>query len=228
MVRLVAALLCGVLLAVPSGEAEQPKVAAVTVDIRADADVERLLKELAKQEDKLTVFLDGEVLAPEQNRQIVDAGHEIGLIVHTCRDGKLLSRRQMAAQIMTGRKGLPEGYKVKWLRLGESCTDGAWQVARAKNLAILGSPEPGTQVRDGTVVALGDATVDEVLLTVTRLRKQGFRLVTVTELARLRGMKVQPGRSYRSFSWETLRKNDRQHFTVLTDCALLPMDSPTA
>lgn len=202
MVRLMAALLCGALLAVPSGAAEQPKVAALTVELRADADVDRLLQELA--EDKLTFFLEGEGLASEQALRIVDAGHEIGLTVHTCREDGILSRRQIAAQIMDTRAHLPEGYKVKWVRLGERCTDGAWQVARAKNLAILQPPEGESQTGDGAVVHLGDATVDEVLLTVTRLRKQGFRLVTVTELARLRGVNVQPGRSYRGFWREML------------------------
>ena len=102
-------------------------------------------------------------------------------------------------------------------------TGGSYQVAKAKNLAILA--ESDDTLRGGCVMDLGSASVDEVLVTVNRLQGQGYRLVTVSELARLNRVKVRPGRVYDGH----LRQNTTSRpLTALADCAQTAMDSPTA
>ena len=115
----------------------------------------------------------------------------MGLTIHSREEGVLLSRRNLAAQIVDTRSVLPRRMKPHWLRLEEGLTDGSRQVAKAKNLAILGE--------DADVLDLGRASVDEVLLTANRLQGQGYRLVTVSELARLNRVKIRPGKVYEDF-----------------------------
>jgi len=44
-----------------------------------------------------------------------------------------------------------------------------------------------------------DSSVEAALSIVDRLQAQGFRFVTVTQLARLKGITVEPGREYCRF-----------------------------
>ena len=57
-------------------------------------------------------------------------------------------------------------------------------------------------IRDGDVILLHDmcdCSVDAALAIVDTLQAQGFRFVTVSELARLRGITPQPGVMYTRF-----------------------------
>lgn len=207
MVRFLAMLLCGVMVFAPQGQNERRKPVALTVQLTGEQDVGRLLESLEKTHARLTFFLGDGGLSQEQTEAIVEGGHEMGLTIHSREQGRLLSRRNMAAQIVDNRSGLPRKVKPRWLRLEEGLTDGARQVAGVKNLAILGESD-GVGVMD-----LGAASVDEVLLTVQRLQGQGYRMVTVSELARLNRVKVRPGRVYDSL----LRRNSNgRQVTVLS------------
>lgn len=188
MARFIAVLLCAFLISGPKSGNPATKPVAITVELTGKQDVQRLLDGLEKTDARITVFLGDEAADPAQNKKIVKSGHEIGLTIHSRAQGGLLSRRNMAAQIMDARSMLPRTVQPHWLRLEEGMTDGARQVAEAKKLAILGENED--------VMDLGQASVDEVLLTVNRLQGQGYRMVTVSELARLNRVKVRPGRVY--------------------------------
>ena len=57
-------------------------------------------------------------------------------------------------------------------------------------------------VRDGDVVLLHDMTdssVEAALAIIDKLKAQGFRFVTVSELARQKGVTVEPGEEYYRF-----------------------------
>lgn len=198
MARFFAIVLSALMITAPPNANAYAKPVALTVELSAGQDVQRLLEGLEKTGAQLTFFLEDGAATPEQTGQIAEEGHEIGLTIHSReQQGGLLSRRNLAAQIMDTRSVLPHTVKPHWLHLEEGLTDGARQVARAKNLAILFGND-GT-LHEGAVVDLGQATVDEVLLTVNRLQGQGYRLVTVSELARLKRVAVRPGRVYGGF-----------------------------
>ena len=197
MARLFGIFLCALMLTGPQSETVHTKAVALTVELTGEQDVQRLLDGLEKTEARVTFFLGDDAVDPELTEQIAKAGHEMGITIHSREQGQLLSRRNMAAQIMVARSGLPRTVKPHWLRLEEGLTDGGRQVAQVKNMAILG--ENDAAVRDGCVMDLGRASVDEVLLTVSRLQGQGYETVTVSELARLSRVKVRPGRVYESF-----------------------------
>ena len=65
------------------------------------------------------------------------------------------------------------------------------------------------KVRDGDIVLLHDMTVSSVqaaLDIVDSLLQQDFRLVTVSELAKIRSVRLKPGQMYSSFPPEEKRK----------------------
>lgn len=58
------------------------------------------------------------------------------------------------------------------------------------------------QVHDGAVILMHDiydTTVDAVPVVIDELRKEGYDFVTVPELAKIRGMDLQPGATYYNF-----------------------------
>ena len=197
MTRFFAVILCALALSGPQSANTARKPVAITVEVTGEQDVDRLLDALKKTDARITFFLGDEGIEPEQARKIAEEGHEMAITIHSREEGGLLSRRNMAAQIMDTRSVLPQTVKPHWLRLEEGMTDGGRQVARAKNMAILG--ESDGALREGCVVDLGSATVDEVLLTVSRLHGQGYETVTVSQLAWLNRVKVRPGRVYAEF-----------------------------
>ena len=209
MTCLLAFFLSGLLIAAPKDTNARTTPIALTVTLTEEQDAQRMLDALEKTDARITFFLGGEGIEPEQAHRITEGGHELALTIHRREQlGGLLSRRNMAAQILTARSGLPPRVKPHWLRLEEGLTGGSYQVAKAKNLAILDESD-GT-LRGGCVMDLGSASVAE-------------GLVTVSELARLNRVKVRPGRVYDGH----LRQNTTSRpLTALADCAQTAMDSP--
>ena len=59
-----------------------------------------------------------------------------------------------------------------------------------------------SQVQDGDVILLhdlSDSSVDAALAIVDKLQKEGFRFVTVSRLAEIRGVRPRPGAVYKNF-----------------------------
>ena len=132
---------------------------------------------------------------------------------------KDMSRRGIAQELMDSQNLLPEGCKPAFLRPpGGLSSDAVRQVAEARGLAILHwsvDPEDWAthstaaiestvlkQVKDGDIILLHDMTdssVKAALDIVDALLKQDYEFVTVSELARLRGIRPKPGTTYRSF-----------------------------
>ena len=117
---------------------------------------------------------------------------------------------------------LPEGCHPAFLRPPGGLTgDAVQQVAQARGLAILHwSVDPHDweihskasiekavleQVHDGDIILLHDmttASVEAALDIVDVLLQQDYAFVTVSELARLRGIRPRPGVTYKKFPRE--------------------------
>ena len=156
---------------------------------------------------------------PDITQRIFDEGHEIGYHGYTHKNMKEMSRRTVASEIMDTQALLPEGCEPVFLRPpGGCCSAAVRQVAEARQLAILSwSVDPRDwatsdtaaveravlkNVKDGDIVLLHDMTVSSVqaaLDIVDVLKDQGYEIVTVSELVKLRGVNLKPGKTYTSF-----------------------------
>ena len=156
---------------------------------------------------------------PDLAQRIFDEGHEIGLhgYSHDAMTG--MSRRQIARELMDTESLLPEGCSPAFFRPpGGLVGDAVVQVAQARGLAILHwSVDPQDwelsdtaaiekrvleTVTDGDIILLHDmstSSVQAALDIVDALQKEDFEFVTVSELARLRGLRPKGGTVYRKF-----------------------------
>ena len=222
MRRFLAIFLCLSLLAIPSAQAEEPQYVALTFDDGPSGRfTRRLLTGLEERQVQATFLLCGYRLEiyPELAKQIHDAGHEIGLHGYSHKDMATLSRKQLQKEIDNTRALLPAGCEAVFLRPpGGSGTALVEQVAAKEDLALLlWSVDPRdwavhdaaaveaavvSQVRDGDVILLhdlSDSSVDAALSIIDRLQEEGFQFVTVGQLASLRGVIPQPGKTYTCF-----------------------------
>ena len=224
--RRIAAVIAAVsLLILPVKAEETTKYVALTFDDGPSGRyTRRLLDGLLEREVKATFLLCGYRIKdyPDITQRIYDEGHEIGYHGYTHNNMKEMSRRTVASEIMDTQALLPEGCQPVFLRPpGGCCSDAVRQVAEARQLAILGwSVDPRDwatsdtaaveravlkNVKDGDIVLLHDMTASSVqaaLDIVDVLKSQGYQLVTVSQLAELRGEKLRPGRTYASFPAE--------------------------
>ena len=203
-------------LTLPVRGAEERKYVALTFDDGPSGKyTETLLEGLALRGAKATFLLCGYRMEqyPDLAQQIFDEGHEIGYHGYSHDPMNTLSRRAIAAELTASRDLMPEDCSPRFFRPpGGIISDGVRQVAEAKNLILLGwSVDPrdwGTNsaerieqavlknVSDGDIVVLHDMTYSSVkaaLNVVDALQAQGYRFVTVSELAKLRGTRLRPG-----------------------------------
>ena len=220
MRRLILAVLCLQLLAAPMPE--PAKYVALTFDDGPSGRFTRqLLKGLAARDATATFLLCGYRMEqyPELVTQIYEAGHEIGCHGYSHNNMRPMSRRDIAGEIEKMQQLLPEGCAMAFLRPpGGCCSDNVRQVAQARGLAILSwSVDPRDwatrdtwaiektvldRVKDGDVILLHDMTDSSVraaLDIVDNLKARGFRFVTASRLAVLRGRSPVPGKTYTSF-----------------------------
>lgn len=214
--------LCLSLLFLPAQAAEQPKYVALTFDDGPSGKYTRqLLDGLYDRGVQATFLLCGYRMKdyPDITQRIFDEGHEIGFHGYSHKTMKTMSRRGIAGELMDSEALLPEGCVPKFLRPpGGCCSDAVLQVADARNLAILSwSIDPKDwatsdrraienavlgKIQDGDIVLLHDMTtssVEAALAIVDALLEEDFEFVTVSELARLRNVKLKPGQVYTKF-----------------------------
>ena len=222
MRRILALLLCLTFLAVPAQAAEDTKYVALTFDDGPSGKYTReLLDGLYDRGVKATFLLCGYRMKeyPDITQRIFDEGHEIGYHGYSHDNMKTMSRRDIAAELIDSQALLPEDCEPAFLRPpGGCCSDAVRQVAEARLLAILSwSVDPRDwatsdrlaieravlgEVKDGDVVLLHDMTkssVQAALDIVDTLQEQGFELVTVSQLAKIRNVRLKPGQVYTSF-----------------------------
>ena len=202
--------------------AEGEKYVALTFDDGPSGRyTRRLLEGLEARGVKATFLLCGYRLQeePKLAKAIHEQGHEIGLHGFSHGDMSKMTAQEVAGEIADTYKLLPEGCKPVFLRP----PGGAWgetvrKAAQDAGLALLNwSVDPRDwanhdaqavqaavvqSIQDGDVILLHDmcdCSVDAALAIVDTLQAQGFRFVTVSELARLRGITPQPGVMYTRF-----------------------------
>ena len=222
MRRMAVCILLACTLAFPARGAEKQKLVALTFDDGPSGQYTRVLLEgLRKREARATFLLCGYRMEqyPDLTQEIFDAGHEIGYHGFTHDSMRTMSRMTIARELMDTQALLPEGCEPAFFRPpGGLVTDGVRQVAQARLLSILswsvdpkdwatedtGAIESAVfrNVRDGDIILLHDMTMSSVraaLDIVDALQKQGYRFVTVSEMARLREVRLRPGQTYRHF-----------------------------
>lgn len=222
MRRILAVILSAAFLVLPVQAAEDTKYVALTFDDGPSGKYTRqLLDGLYDRGVKATFLLCGYRIQdyPDITQRIFDEGHEIGYHGYSHKNMKEMSRRAIAAEILDTQALLPEGCTPVFLRPpGGCCSDGVRQVAQARQLAILSwSVDPRDwathdtaaieravlkNIKDGDIVLLHDMTASSVqaaLDIVDVLLEKDFEIVTVSQLANLRGVTLKPGVAYSSF-----------------------------
>ena len=222
MRRILAVLIALSLVILPADGAESTKYVALTFDDGPSGRyTRRLLDGLEARNVKATFLLCGYRVQqyPEETNRMLREGHEVGCHGFSHKKMDNMRRRDIGAEIGDTLALLPEGTRVTFLRPpGGCCSDAVRQVAEARGLAILSwSVDPRDwatsdtlaveravlkNVKDGDIVLLHDMTVSSVraaLDIVDALQSQGFTLVTVSELAKRRGVKLKPGKTYTCF-----------------------------
>ena len=221
MRRILAFLLCLSLLPLPVRAAETKYVALTFDDGPSGKYTRQLLDGLYDRGVQATFLLCGYRIKeyPDIAQRIFDEGHEIGCHGYSHKNMKTMSRRDIAAEIVDTQALLPEGCTPKFLRPpGGCCSDAVRQVAEARQLAILSwSVDPRDwatrdtlaieravlkNIKDGDIVLLHDMTVSSVraaLDIVDVLLEEDFEIVTVSEMARIRNIRLKPGQVYTSF-----------------------------
>jgi len=221
--RRLAALLLAVLLCVlPVQAAGEKKYVALTFDDGPSGKYTRfLLDGLYDRGAHATFLLCGYRMKDQQEltQRIFSEGHEIGYHGYTHDTMKTMSRRQIARELLDSQSLLPEDCDPVFLRPpGGFVTDAIRQVAEARQLAILSwSVDPKDwatndkiaiekavlkNIQDGDIVLLHDMTdssVQAALDIMDVLMEQGYRIVSVSELAQIRRVKLKPGQVYTSF-----------------------------
>ena len=227
MRRFLAVFLCLSLIPLPCRGAETKYVALTFDDGPSGKYTRQLLDGLYDRGVQATFLLCGYRIReyPDLARRIFEEGHELGLHGYSHKNMQTMSRRDIADEISKTQALLPEGCSVRFLRPpGGCCSDGVRQVAEVRQLAILSwSVDPRDwatrdaaaieravlkNVRDGDIILLHDMTDSSVrasLHIVDALLEEGFAVVTVSEMARLRGIRPKPGQMYARFP----RREDR-------------------
>lgn len=222
MRRLLTLIVCLGFLALPAQASAGGGYVALTFDDGPSGRFTRtLLDGLQERGVEATFLLCGYRMQqyPDITQRIVDEGHEIGYHGYSHKSMKGMSRRDIAQELSDCQALLPPGYIPQFFRPpGGFCTDAVRQVAEVRGLAILNwSVDPQDwathstaaiekavlgHIHDGDIVVLHDMTdssVQAALDIVDVLLEQGYTLVTVGELARIRGISVRGGKTYTKF-----------------------------
>ena len=228
MKRFLAGILLLGLMVLPVRAADTKYVALTFDDGPSGKYTRSLLDGLAYRGAKATFLLCGYRMEqyPDITQRIFDEGHEIGYHGFSHKTMQDMSRKTIGQELIDSRALLPEGCEPVFFRPpGGFVTDGVRQVAEVRQLAILSwSVDPKDwatksvasieqavlkNVKDGDIILLHDMTITSVqaaLDLVDVLQKEGYRFVTVSELAQLRQMRIRPGEIYRNFPPEEEQK----------------------
>lgn len=222
MKKITALLLCFCLLCIPVRAEPEEKLVALTFDDGPSGKFTRkLLDGLEERDAKATFLLCGYRMEqyPDLTQRIYNEGHEIGLHGYSHRSMQNMCRKDVLQEIEKAMALIPEGCQVSFLRSpGGLCGKCVQAVAADKGLAVLSwsvdpkdwaihdattiEKEVVRHVRDGDVILLhdmSDSSVDAALVIIDELQEQGFRFVTVSQLAQARNITLIPGTKYTQF-----------------------------
>ena len=219
--RIFIVLLC-LCLAAPVHGAQPEKYVALTFDDGPSGRFTRaLLDGLEKRGVKATFLLCGYRIkdCPREARRVCAGGPEIGLHGYSHKCMANMCQEELERELADTLALLPSGCRPAFLRPpGGKCSAVVTEAARQADLAVLQwSVDPKDwatddaaaiekavtdKVRSGDVILLHDmsaSSVEAALHIVDVLTKQGFRFVTTSELARLNGVTIEPGKVYMRF-----------------------------
>lgn len=224
MRRLIAILLALVLGLGTTARGAEEKYVALTFDDGPSGRFTRhLLAGLEERQAVATFFLCGYRLEqyPDLAGEILDKGHEIGHHGYSHDAMNAMSRSSLERELTRTEEILLEqtGEAPRLLRPpGGCCNDLVRELARNHGLALVTwSVDPRDwatgnrdaivrsvveRAGDGDIILLhdmSDSSIDAALEIVDRLQSQGFRFVTVSQLAVLRGDALQAGCLYTAF-----------------------------
>ena len=215
MRRIFMGLLCALMLVFPVGADSGESYVALTFDDGPSGRFTRRLLEGLKERDVKATFRVE--LYPKEAARITAEGHEIGLHGYSHDPMSDMSESQVTGEIQKTAALLP--CDVRFLRPpGGKYNEATIAAARKAGLAILSwSLDPKDwacddaatitervvkKVKDGDVILLhdmSDSSVTAALRIVDRLEARGFRFVTVSELAKIKGVILTPGKVYTGF-----------------------------
>ena len=222
MRRFAVLVLCLSLLCVPVRAAEGEKLVALTFDDGPSGRFTRsLLDGLDERGAKATFLLCGYRMEqyPGLAQRIFEEGHEIGLHGYSHKCMQNMCSRDVTQELEQAMALVPDGCKVSFLRApGGRCGKCVQTAAANLGLAVLSwSVDPKdwatndaeaiekeviNHVKDGDVILLhdmSDSSVEAALVIIDELQEQGFRFVTVSELAQARNTTLVPGNQYTRF-----------------------------
>ena len=222
MKRFVALLICFCLLCIPVSAAENEKLVALTFDDGPSGRFTRkLLEGLKERGAKATFLLCGYRMEQylDLTERIFQEGHEIGLHGYSHKPMRDMCQRDAVQEIRKAMALLPDGCEVSFLRPpGGLCSECIQTVVEEFGLSILHwSVDPKdwaihdakaiekeviSHVRDGDVILLhdmSDSSIEAALTIIDELQEEGYRFVTASELAQIRGVPLVPGKKYARF-----------------------------
>lgn len=199
------------------------KYAALTFDDGPSGRITRaLLEGLEERNIPATFFLCGYRLADygEVAALIRQKGHEVGLHGYSHDSMAEMDARTLRRELEDTLCLLPAGCPVSLMRPpGGAANETVRSVAREMNLSVLfWSVDPKdwatddaslilsrlrADTGDGDVILLHDmdmSSVEAALALVDELQAQGYKFLTVSQLAMLRLTQLKPGESYEGFS----------------------------
>ena len=214
--------LCALLLIQPVQAAEDPQYLALTFDDGPSGRfTRRLLDGLAEREVKATFFLCGYRIEsyPAEAERIAAEGHEIGHHGYSHDSMCAMTRTQVGREISRTAQLLPAGCSPVLMRPpGGGCGDCVCAAAEDLELAVISwSLDPQDwatrdadkitahvlkYAKDGDIILLhdmSDSSVNAALAIIDALQARGFQFVTVSELARIKGVELEPGKIYTNF-----------------------------
>lgn len=220
MRRIIAIVLC-LCMATPV-YAKGEKYVALTFDDGPSGRFTRaLLEGLQERGVKATFLLCGYRIKeyPKEAQRICDEGHEIGLHGYSHKCMAKMCQEELERELADTLALLPEGCRPTFLRPpGGKCSSTVVDAARQVELGILSwSVDPKDwashdakairqtvveTIQDGDVVLLhdmSDSSVEAALEIIDELKEQGFTFVTASELAKIKGITIEPGKIYERF-----------------------------
>ena len=223
MRRIFALFLALFLLIFPVQAKSGTKYAALTFDDGPSGRITRaLLEGLEQRNVHATFFLCGYRLADYGNEAalIRQKGHEVGLHGYSHDSMAKMDEGTLRRELEDTASLLPAGCPVSLMRPpGGAANETVKAVARDMNLSVLfWSVDPKDwatddaslifsrmvqDTEDGDVILLHDmdmSSVEAALALVDELKTQGYKFLTVSQLAMLRLTQLKPGESYEGFA----------------------------
>ena len=220
MRRIFVGFLCALMLICPVRADAGARYVALTFDDGPSGRfTRRLLDGLEERGVKATFLLCGYRIEdyPKEAARITAEGHEIGLHGFSHDPMNTMTLAQVTREIQKTAALLPQS--APFLRPpGGKLNDATITAARNAGLAILSwSNDPQDwavhdaatitsrvveKAKDGDVILLhdmSDSSVTAALRIIDRLEERGFRFVTVSELAKIKGVALEPGKVYTHF-----------------------------